>query len=102
MSDLLLRVKLNMLSQKIQKQIIKDKSKVTQAQVTKYYNENKSKYGTPEKRCVRIILTKTEAAATSAKKEIESGKSFASVAKKRVDRPDEQGERRPAEGSRPR
>jgi foldase protein PrsA len=31
---------------------------------------------------VEIILTKTEAAAKSAKKEVESGKSFASVAKK--------------------
>ncbi len=81
-SDLLLRVKLNMLSQKIQKQIVKAKSKPTQAQIEKYYNENKSKYGTPEKRNVRIVLTKTEAAASSAKKEIESGKSFASVAKK--------------------
>ncbi len=81
-SDLLLRVKLNLLSQKIEKKIIKDKSKVTQAQIAKYYNENKSKYGTPEKRNVEIVLTKTEAAANSAKKEVESGKSFASVAKK--------------------
>jgi foldase protein PrsA len=81
-SDLLLRVKLNLLSQKIQKKIVKEKSTVTEAQVAKYYNENKSKYGTPEKRNVRIVLTKTEAAAASAKKEIESGKSFASVASK--------------------
>jgi foldase protein PrsA len=81
-SDLLLRVKLNLLSQKIQKQVVKDKGKVTTAQIEKYYNENKSKYGTPEKRNVRIVLTKTEAAAKSAKKEIESGKSFASVAAK--------------------
>ncbi len=81
-SDLLLRVKLNMLSQKIQAKIVKDKGTVTQADVEKYYNENKSKYGTPEKRNVYIILTKTEAAALAAKKEIESGKSFSSVAKK--------------------
>jgi foldase protein PrsA len=81
-SDLLLRVKLNLLSQKIQKTIVKQKSAVTEAQISKYYNENKSKYGTPEKRSVRIILTKTEAAAASAKKEVESGKSFASVASK--------------------
>ena len=81
-SDLLLRVKLNMLSAKIQKQIVKEKSKVTQAQIAKYYNEHKSRYGTPEKRNVRIVLTKTEAQASSAKKEFESGKSFASVAKK--------------------
>jgi foldase protein PrsA len=71
-----------MLSAKIQKQIVKEKSKVTQAQIAKYYNEHKSRYGTPEKRNVRIVLTKTEAQASSAKKEIESGKSFASVAKK--------------------
>jgi foldase protein PrsA len=81
-SDLLLRVKLNLLSQKIQKKIVKEKSTVTEAQVAKYYSEHKSKYGTPEKRNVRIVLTKTEAAAASAKKEIESGKSFASVASK--------------------
>jgi len=80
-SDLLLRVKLNMLSQKIQKKVVASKGKVTQAQITKYYNENKSRFGTPEKRNVEIILTKTEAAAKSAKGEIESGKSFASVAK---------------------
>jgi foldase protein PrsA len=80
-SDLLLRVKLNMLSQKIQKKVIAEKSKVTDAQIQKYYNENKSRYGTPEKRAVRIILTKTEAEAKKAKQEIESGKSFASVAK---------------------
>jgi foldase protein PrsA len=81
-SDLLLRVKLNLLSQKIQKQVVKAKSTVSEAQVAKYYGENKSKYGTPEKRNVRVILTKTEAQAVSAKKEIESGKSFASVASK--------------------
>lgn len=81
-SDLLLRVKLNMLSQKVQKKIVQSKSKVTQAQIVKYYNENKSRFGTPEKRAVEIILTKTEAAAKSAKAEVESGKSFASVAKK--------------------
>ncbi len=81
-SDLLLRVKLNLLSTKIQQKIVKSKGTPTEAQIAKYYNENKSRFGTPEKRNLRIILTKTEAQAASAKKEIESGKSFASVAKK--------------------
>jgi foldase protein PrsA len=81
-SDLLLRVKLNLLSQKIQQKIVKAKSTVTAAEVQKYFNENKSRYGTPEKRTIQIILTKTEAAAEAAKKEIESGKSFSEVAKK--------------------
>lgn len=82
-SDLLLRIKaVSMLPQKIEAKIVKDKGKVTQAQIEKYFNTNKSRFGTPEKRSVQIILTKTEAAAKSAKKEVESGKSFASVAKK--------------------
>ncbi|MHB8243489.1 MAG: peptidyl-prolyl cis-trans isomerase [Solirubrobacteraceae bacterium] len=81
-SDLLLRVKQNMVSSKLQQKILKSHAKVTKSAVEKYYNEHKSSYGTPEQRKVEIILTKTEAAASSAKKEVESGKSFASVAKK--------------------
>jgi foldase protein PrsA len=81
-SDLLLRVKLNLLSQKIQQKIAK-KSTPTQAQIEKYYKENKQRFGQPEKRDVQLILTKTQAEAEAAKKEIESGKSFESVAKKR-------------------
>jgi foldase protein PrsA len=80
-SDLLLRVKLNLMSSKIQQKIVKSKSKVTQADITKYYNEHKSRFEVPEKRAVNIILTKTEAAASKAKGEVSSGKSFASVAK---------------------
>ena len=72
-----------MLSQKIQAKIVKEKPKISQAEIQKYYNENKSKYGTPEKRDAQIILTKTEEQAKEAKKEIESGKSFSEVAKKR-------------------
>jgi foldase protein PrsA len=80
-SDLLLRVKLNLLSSKIQQKIVKAKSNVSQAQIAKYYNEHKSRFEVPEKRSVNIILTKTEAAANKAKSEISSGKSFESVAK---------------------
>ena len=81
-SDLLLRVKLNLLSSKIQQKIVKQKSTVSQAQIEKYYHENPSRFGVPEKRNVDIILTKSEAAAKGAKAEVQSGKSFASVAKK--------------------
>lgn len=80
-SDLLLRVKLNMLSTKIQQKVSKEKHTPSQAEIEKYYKEHSSQFGTPEKRDVRIVLTKTEAQAKEAKKEIESGKSFASVAK---------------------
>jgi foldase protein PrsA len=81
-SDLLLRVKLNLLSSKIQQKIVKEKSKVTQAQIAKYYKENPKRFGVAEKRDLLIILTKTEDQANKAKQEVESGKSFESVAKK--------------------
>jgi foldase protein PrsA len=82
LSDLLLRVKLSMLTTKIQEKVTKEaKKKVDEAAVAKYYNEHKSQYGKPETRDLRLILTKTEAAAAQAKKEVQSGKSFASVAK---------------------
>jgi parvulin-like peptidyl-prolyl isomerase len=80
-SDLLLRVKLNLLSSKIQQKIAKEKHTPSDAEIEKYYNQHKSQYGTPEKRDVNIILTKNEAQAKEAKQEIESGASFASVAK---------------------
>ncbi len=81
-SDLLLRVKLNLLSSKIQQKIVKEKSKVSQSQIEKYYKENPKRFEVAEKRNLLLILTKTEAQAAAAKKEIESGKSFESVAKR--------------------
>jgi foldase protein PrsA len=81
-SDLLLRVKLNLLSSKIQEKIAKRKHVVSKAEIDKYYNENKQRFGTPEKRNVELILAKTEAEANKAKQEVERGTSFASVAKK--------------------
>jgi foldase protein PrsA len=80
-SDLLLRVKLNLLAQKVQQKIAKRKANITHAQIAQYYKENPQRFGQPEKRNLKIILTKTEEAASKAKKEIESGKSWASVAK---------------------
>ena len=81
-SDLLLRVKLYLEQHKIFEQVTKEaKKKISKSEAQKYYNEHKSSYGQPERRNLRIILTKTEAQASSAKSEVEGGKSFASVAK---------------------
>ncbi len=81
-SDLLLRVKLNLLSSKIQQKIVKEKAKVTHDQIAKYYKNNPKRFGVAEKRNLLLILTKTEDQAKKAKAEIESGKSFESVAKR--------------------
>jgi foldase protein PrsA len=81
-SDLLLRVKLNLLSSKIQQKVVRSKATVTHQQIEKYYKENPSRFGVPERRDLEIILTKTEAEAKAARREIEAGKSFSSVAKR--------------------
>ena len=82
-SDLLLRVKLNQLSSKIQQKVTKEAGKKpTQQEIKAYYEQHKSQYGQPERRNLLVVLTKTQAQAEKAKKEISSGKSFASVAKK--------------------
>jgi foldase protein PrsA len=81
-SDLLVRVKGNIVAQKIQQKVAKRKPNITQAQIAKYYKENPQRFGVPEKRSVEVILAKNEAAANKAKQEVASGKSFASVAKR--------------------
>ena len=80
-SDLLLRVKLNLVSAKLQQKIVKAKANPSEKEIEKYYKEHSSQFGTPEKRNVNVILTKTEEQAKKAKKELESGKSFAALAK---------------------
>jgi parvulin-like peptidyl-prolyl isomerase len=56
--------------------------KVSDADVTKYYNDNKAQYGTPETREVRHILVKTKAKADSLFTQLKAGGDFAALAKK--------------------
>jgi foldase protein PrsA len=81
-NDILLRVKLDLLSNKIRDKVTKGKSKVTEAQIAAYYNSNKSRFGQPQRRDLLVVLTKDQATANKAKTALASGQSFASVAKK--------------------
>jgi foldase protein PrsA len=80
--DLLYRIRVQQLSQKLRDSVIKGKDKVTDAQVADYYNKNKSRYATPERRDLRIILTKSSAKADEAKKALQSGQDWKTVAAK--------------------
>src|SRR5215217_1310144 len=80
--DILQRVRLDTLSNKIREKVTKGKDKVTDAQITEYYNKNKQRFAQPERRDLRIVLTKGKAKANQAKKALQSGQSFKSVAKK--------------------
>src|SRR3954447_20437704 len=80
--DILKRVRLDALSNKIRDKVTKGKDKVTDAQIAAFYNKNKQRFAQPERRDLRIVLTKNKAKAAQARKAIASGQSFASVAKK--------------------
>jgi foldase protein PrsA len=81
-ADLLFRVRGNLLSDKLREKITKGKDTVTDAQITQYYNKNKQRFAQPQRRDLRIVLTKTEAKAGEARAAIASGQSFGAVAKK--------------------
>src|ERR687897_62721 len=79
--DVMQRVRLDLLSNKIRDKVIKGKDKVTDAQIQDFYNKNKERFAQPERRDLRIVLTKAEAKANQAKAALDGGQSWGSVAK---------------------
>jgi foldase protein PrsA len=80
--DVLYQQRIRELQNQITSKVTKGKDKVTDAQIEAYYNKNKSRFSTPERRDLRIVLTKDKAKAAQAKKALDSGQSWKSVAKK--------------------
>jgi foldase protein PrsA len=79
--DVLFRVRLEQLSNKLREKIVKGKDKVTDEQVKTYYEKNKQRFAQPERRDLRIVLTRDKAKADQAKAALEGGSSWKSVAK---------------------
>jgi foldase protein PrsA len=82
LDDIMFRVKLDALSSRLRTKIVKGKDKVSNGQISGYYNKNKSRFAQPERRNLRIVLTKTLARAQTAKAALQHGESWKSVAKK--------------------
>jgi foldase protein PrsA len=80
--DLLYRIKIQDLTNKLRTKILEGTDKVSNAQIADYYNKNKNRFAVPEKRDIRIVLTKTEDQAKKAKAALESGQSWKTVAGK--------------------
>src|SRR5881227_164925 len=80
--DLVFRVKLDVISNDVRTKVIKGKDKVTDAQISSYYNKNKQRFAQPERRDLLVVLTKTKAQADAAKAALDKGQSWAVVAKK--------------------
>ena len=80
-ADILFRVKLSQLQEKLTKDVTEDATKVSTADVSEYYDKNQKRFAQPERRDLLIVLTKTEAKAQAAKNAIESGQPWKTVAK---------------------
>src|SRR3954465_11456509 len=81
-ADVFFQQRSQLLEQKITSKVTKGKDQVTDAQIQQYYDKNKSKFATPEKRDLRIVLTKSQSRANAAKRALQSGQSWTSVAKR--------------------
>ena len=80
--DLLFRVKLDVLSNKLREKIIAGKGKVTEEASRKYYGENKARFSQPERRDLAVVLTKGKAKADQARQALEDGQPFKRVARR--------------------
>ena len=81
LEDIKFRVKLDALSNALRKKITEGKDKVDDKQLAEYYEKNKERFAQPERRDLRIILTKTEAKAREAKAALQGGQSWKATAK---------------------
>src|SRR3954452_10215807 len=80
--DIIQRVKLDLLSNKIREKIVKGKDKVSDKAIADFYAKNKARFAQPEKRDLRVVLTKGKGDADKAYAALKSGDSWKTVAKK--------------------
>jgi foldase protein PrsA len=77
--DILYRVKLNQLQEKLTQKITEDAGKVTDEDIQEYYDKNKKRFAQPERRDLRVVLTKSEQKADQARKALADGQSWKKV-----------------------
>jgi foldase protein PrsA len=79
--DILFRVKLDQLQQKLTRKVTEDAQKVSDQDIQEYYDKNKKRFAQPERRDLRVVLTKTEAKADQARNALDDGDSWKTVVK---------------------
>lgn len=81
-ADILYRVRLNQLQEKLTQKVTEDAAKVTDADIQEYYDKNKRRFAQPERRDLRVVLTKTERKAEQARNALDDGQSWKQVVKR--------------------
>jgi foldase protein PrsA len=80
--DLLFRVKLDVLSNKIREDVTSGTSNVSEGAIKDYYDKNAQQFSQPERRDLEVVLNKDKGKADQAKQAVDSGQKWAAVAKK--------------------
>jgi foldase protein PrsA len=80
--DILLQVKADLLATKIRDKIVKGKDQVSDAEIQKFYDENKQRFAQPERRDIRVVLTKGQPKADQALQALRAGQSWKQVTKR--------------------
>jgi foldase protein PrsA len=81
-ADILLRVRVDLLTTKLQEQVTKSADRVTEREISDYYGANRAQFAQPEKRDVRLVLAATAAKAERAKAALAGGAPWKRVAKR--------------------
>lgn len=81
-ADIRFQVEIELLQQEIVERVSKGVGPVAQADIEAYYRENREEFATPEARDVRVVLTKTRVRALQARRELNAGRSWRSVARR--------------------
>jgi len=77
--DVLQRVRVSLLSSKLSTKVAGKGGAVTDQAIADFYAKNQAKFAQPEKRDLRVVLTKDAAHARSARQALDAGQSWKSV-----------------------
>jgi foldase protein PrsA len=80
--DILKRVKLQLIQNKIEAQVVNQAAPISKKEIADYYAKNKQRFAQPETRDLLVVLTSKQSDANAALAAIKSGQPWAAVAKK--------------------
>jgi foldase protein PrsA len=81
-ADILERVRLDLLSNKLRDKVVAGKDQVSDEEIAQFYADHKSRFAEPERRDLRVVLTKREGDARRARAALERGSSWKAVARR--------------------
>jgi foldase protein PrsA len=80
--DVLMRVRFDLLWNRIRDQVSKGEDRVTGDQVSAYYRQNRERFAQPERRDLRVVLAGSRADANAALAQLAAGRSWSTVARR--------------------